>query len=175
MIVRRLLVGLLLTGLAVPALAAAPHPREPRQAREALPPIPAGSTSRVFARAESGAEPAAASPEPAESPVAASLPSLEIAARARAEFEANRAGRIDRTHYSAAMNEKITDAALADTSANLRLLGEVRRFVQVRKITQGSLAVYIFKIEGERAPTIEQVIGWNAEGKVDVLQFGVRR
>ena len=73
------------------------------------------------------------------------------------------------------MNEKITDAALADTSANLRLLGEVRRFVQVRKITQGSLAVYIFKIEGERAPTIEQVIGWNAEGKVDVLQFGVRR
>jgi hypothetical protein len=174
MIVRRLLVGLLLTGLAVPALAAAPHPREPRQVRDSLPPIPAGSTGRVFARAESGAEPPGPA-EPAESPVAASIPSAEIAARARAEFEANRAGRIDRAHYTAELNEKITDAALAEASANLRRLGEVRRFVQVRKVTQGSLAVYVFKIECERAPAIEQTIGWNAAGKVDVLAFGLPR
>jgi hypothetical protein len=175
MIVRRLLVGLLLTGLAAPALAAAPHPREPRQVRDTLPAIPARSTGRVFARADSGTEPSAGPAEPAESPVAASIPSAEIAARARAEFEANRAGRIDRTHYTAALNAAITDAALADASANLRRLGEVRRFVQVRKVTYGGTALYVFKIECERAPAIEQTIGWNPEGKVDVLAFGLPR
>jgi hypothetical protein len=173
MIARRLLVGLLLTGLAAPALAAAPHPREPRKVVDTLPPISAASTSRVFARADSGAE--VSPPEAAESPVAASVPSPEIAARARVEFEANRAGRIDRTHYSAEMNEKITETALADAAAGLRRLGEIRRFVQVRKISFGGTAVYVFKVECERAPAIEQVIGWNAAGKVDYLQFGPAR
>ena len=172
MIVRRLLVGLLLTGLAVPALGAAPHPRPPRQARDTLPPIPAASSGRVFARAESAEAPA---PEPAESPVAASLPSLEIAARARAEFEANRSGHIERAHYSADLNEKITDAALADASAALRRLGEVRRFVQIRKVTFGTATVYVFKIEGEHGAAIEQLIGWDAAGKVDLLRFGLPR
>jgi hypothetical protein len=174
MIVRRLLVGLLLTGLAAPALAAAPPHRELRPPREAPLTIPGSAIGRVLVRADAGPEgPAAA--EPAESPVAASLPSPEIAARARAEFEANRAGRIDRTHYTSELNEKITDAALADAAASLRRLGEVRRFVQVRKVTNGAAALYVFKIECEHAPAIEQTIGWNAAGKVDVLQFGLPR
>ena len=175
MIVRRLLVGLLLTGLAVPALAAAPHPHEPRKVLDTLPPIAAASTGRVFARADAGAEALRRTGSCRVPGCRVRSPRPEIAARARAEFEANRAGRIDRTHYSAEMNEKITEAALADAAASLRPLGEVRRFVQVRKVTHGAAAVYVFKVECERAPAIEEVIGWNAAGKVDYLQFGPAR
>ena len=145
MIVRRLLAGVLLAGLAAPTL---------------------------------GAEPAAApsaEPSPAASGPAASIPSPEIAARARAVFEANRAGKIDRTAYSADMNAKITDAGLARVAAELRGLGEVKSFVQVRKITMGTLVVYVFRIETEKPPVVEETISWDAAGKIDLLQFGPAR
>jgi hypothetical protein len=157
MIVRRLLAGVLLVGLAVPTLGAARY-------------------ARVTARAE--AEPPApppAEPSPAASGPAASIPSPEIAARARAVFEANRAGKIDRTAYSAEMSAKITDDGLARVAAELRALGNVKSFVQVRKITMGTLVAYVFRIEAEKPPIVEETISWDAAGKIDVLQFGPAR
>jgi hypothetical protein len=138
--------------------------------------LPLGTGSRVFARAE--AEPPAATAEPsptASSGPAASVPSPEIAARARAAFEANRAGKIDRTAYSAEMSAKITDAGLARVAAELRSLGDVKSFVQVRKITMGSLVAYVFRIETEKPPVVEETISWDAAGKIDLLQFGPAR
>jgi hypothetical protein len=142
MIVRRLLAGVLLAGLAVPTLGAEP-PLAP-----------------------------SAEPSPAASGPAASIPSPEIAARARAAFEANRAGKIDRAAYSAEMSAKITDDGLAHVAVELRALGTVKTFVQVRKITMGALVAYVFRIESEKPFAVEETISWDAAGKIDVLQFG---
>ena len=182
MIVRRLLAGVLLAGLAVPTLGAAPHPRVTPSSQNAAQRLPLGTGSRVFARAEAepaapSAEPAApsAEPSPAASGPAASIPSPEVAARARAAFEANRVGKIDRAAYTADMNAKITDAGLARVAAELRSLGEVKSFVQVRKITMGTLVAYVFRIETEKPPVVEQTISWDSAGKIDLLQFGPAR
>ena len=145
MIVRRLLAGVLLAGLATPSVAAEP-PAAP------------------------SAEPSAAAPGPA-----ASIPSPEIAARARAAFEANRAGKIDRTAYTAAMNALISADGLARVAAELRALGTVKSFVQVRKITMGLAVAYVFRIETDKPPPVEQTISWDDSGKIDLLQFGPAR
>jgi hypothetical protein len=142
MIVRRLLAGVLLAGLAVPTLGA-----------------------------ESPAAPSA-EPSPAASGPAASMPSPEIAARARAVYEANRAGKIDRTAYSAEMSARITEDGLARVATELRALGNVKSFVQVRKITMGASVAYVFRIETDKPPVVEETIGWDAAGKIDMLQFG---
>ncbi|MDB5069179.1 MAG: hypothetical protein JWM87_290 [Candidatus Eremiobacteraeota bacterium] len=179
MIVRRLLTGVLLAGLTAPLLAAAPHAREPRAPRETIPAPPPGVMTRVFARAEAAdpsPAPAATSPAPTaeDAPVAASVPSPETAARARAVFDAYRAGKIDRAQYTTGMNARITDSALAEAMAALKSLGTVKAFTQVRKVTQGAQVVYVFRVECEKPPVIEEAIGWNAAGKVDFLQFGAR-
>jgi hypothetical protein len=190
MIVRRLLTGVLLAGLAAPLLAAAPHAREPRAPRETIPAPPPGAVTRVFARAEA-AEPSPAPAAPAasaapagsgastapadETPGPASSPSAETAARARAEFEANRTGKIDRTRYTADMNARISDTALAEAASALKALGAVKSFTQVRKVTQGTQVLYVFRIECEKPPVIEEAIAWNAAGKIDFLQFGAAR
>jgi hypothetical protein len=116
-----------------------------------------------------------AEPSPAAAGPAASIPSPEIAVRARAAFEANRAGKIDRTAYSADMNAKITDDGLARVATELRALGTVKSFVQVRKITMGTLVAYVFRIETDKPPAVEQTISWDAAGKIDLLQFGPAR
>ncbi|MBV8581332.1 MAG: hypothetical protein JOZ86_11970 [Candidatus Eremiobacteraeota bacterium] len=181
MIVRRLLAGVLLAGLAVPTLAAAPHAGPPRSA-----PVLALPTSgnRVFARADAAYADASPSPAPSASPAAssapgspfpASTPSAEVAAKARAVFDANRAGAIDRTQYTDAMNTIITAAALAQTAAQLSALGEVKRFTQVRKVTQGALTLYVFRVELAKPPAIEQAIAWDADGRVQYLSFGPAR
>lgn len=170
MIVRRLLAGALLTGLAVPTLGAAPHPRA-TPFPPAAQPLLLGTGSRVFARAEAE-PPAPAEPTPPASVPAASMPSPEIAARARAVFEANRTGKLERSAYTSQLNAKITDAELARVSAGLRSIGEVKSFVQVRKITMGSMVAYVFRIEAEKPPVIEEAISWDAAGKIEFLQFG---
>lgn len=177
MMVRRLLAGVLLAGLAVPALGAAPHAHEPRTPpRQAIPAPPRAMTARVFARADADADPSPApTAEPALPPPVLSSPSPEIAARARAEFEANRSGKIDRAHYTSEMNARISDTALAEASSALKALGAVKGFVQVRKITQGASTLYVFRIECEKPPVVEESIAWNAAGKVDYLQFGPAR
>jgi hypothetical protein len=169
MIVRRLFAGLLLTGLAAPALASAPHPRELHPADVVQLPV---TSSRVFMRAEAADDAESPAPGPA---TAASIPSPEIAARARLVFEANRAGKIDRAQYTDEMNGYIDDKALATASAQLTGLGEVKSFNQVRKITQGHTTVYVFRIDFVKGTTIEEAVGWNAAGKVAFLQFTAPR
>jgi hypothetical protein len=51
----------------------------------------------------------------------------------------------------------------------------VKSFVQVRKITMGAIVAYVFRIETEKPPVVEETIGWDAAGKVDLLQFGPAR
>lgn len=163
MIMRRLLAGLLLTGIAAPALASGPPPRDPHPAQ--IVQLPA-TGARVFARADAtddGSTP--------PSGYVASMPSPEVAARARSVFDDNRAGKIDRAQYTDQVNGYIDDKSLAAAASQLSGLGDVKSFNQVRKITQGRQIVYVFRIDFVKAASIEEVIGWNAAGKVDFLQF----
>jgi hypothetical protein len=173
MIVRRLLAGVLLAGLAVPTLGAAPHARvAPQNAAQRL---PLGSGSRVFARADAEPPPApSAEPAPAAGP-AASMPSPETASRARAVFDANRSGKIERSAYTPELSAKITDAGLSHVAAGLRSIGEVRRFVQVRKVTVGATVAYVFRIEADKPPVLEETVAWDAAGKIEYLEFGPAR
>ncbi|MDB5092756.1 MAG: hypothetical protein JWO85_857 [Candidatus Eremiobacteraeota bacterium] len=177
MFVRRFLAGVLLAGLAASTLAAAP--RDSRQTKADQPATPPpGMGVRVFARADAHGEvaqapsPAAAASGAPASGAGPAGPSLEIAQRARAEFEAHRAGKIDRSHYTPEMNGVITDARLAEAATELQTLGMVKSFVQVRRITHGGSSMYVFRIECDNAPVVEETIGWNADGKVDYLAFG---
>ncbi|HEX3462728.1 MAG TPA: hypothetical protein VHS78_01575 [Candidatus Elarobacter sp.] len=166
-----MLTGMILAGLGTPMLAAAPLPAPP----------PGVTASRVFARAEAEPGPAASgAPSPAAAPAAdeapprpavASTPSPQIAARARAELEANRNGKVDRTHYTDDMAARMTDSSVAEVASSLKALGPVKSFTQVRKITQGALTLYVFRVEFEKPPVVEEAIAWNAAGKVDFLQF----
>ena len=179
MFVRRFLAGVLLAGLAASTLAAAP--RESRQTKVAQPALPPpGMGIRVFARADAHGEVAQTAPSPAAAPSGMPAPDLgtpagpspEIAQRARAEFEAHRAGKIDRSHYTPEMNGVITDARLAQAATELQTLGMVKTFVQVRRISHGGSSMYVFRIECDNAPVVEETIGWNTAGKVDYLAFG---
>ena len=84
-------------------------------------------------------------------------------------------GKIDRSGYTAELNGKMTDAGVARVAMELRALGEVKAFTQIRKITQGTLSVYVFRIEFDKPQAIEEAIGWDAAGRIDVLQFGLAR
>jgi hypothetical protein len=178
MFVRRFLAGVLLAGLAASTLAVAP--RESRHSKVDQPaPPPPGMGIRVFARADALGV-AQTSPSPSAAPSGAPASELltpaetspEIAQRARAEFDAHRAGKIDRSHYTPEMNGVITDARLAQAATELQTLGAVKNFAQVRRITNGGTSVYVFRIECENAPVLEETIGWNGAGKVDYLSFG---
>jgi hypothetical protein len=174
MIVRRLIAGLLSAGLGTgalgaTALASGPRPRAARPAE--LVQLPTMG-SRALARADSAdeADPTA----PSTAPVA-SLPSPEIAARARAVFDANRVGKIDRSQYTEQMNGRIDDKSLAAAAVQLGSLGDVKSFNQVRKITQGNRTLSVFRIDFVNGGTIEQAIGWDSAGKVAFLQFAPAR
>ncbi|HEY4439037.1 MAG TPA: hypothetical protein VGN14_01215 [Candidatus Elarobacter sp.] len=170
MVGRRFAGCALLVGLAVPIMGSAPHGQRTLKSDVAIIPAP-GMGTRVFARAESSGDAGTASPQP--TPIVAASPSPEIAARARAEFEANRAGKIDRDRYTAEMNAIITDDTLARAAAELRTLGTVKSFAQVRRISTPTRTMYVFRIEfaGDGALPIEESIGWNAAGKVAYLAF----
>jgi hypothetical protein len=174
---RRLVGCLLLVGLAVPVLGASPHAHRGVKGDVAIAP-PVGMGTRVFARSESGGDAASASPAPSpvaapDGPGPAASPSPEIAARARSEFDANRAGKIDRAHYTAELNGVITDDLLASAAATLRSLGPVKTFVQIRRISSKGQTVYVFRIEFDGAsPAIEEMVGWDTAGKVAFLSFG---
>ena len=182
MTVRRFLAGVLLVGLAAPTLAAAP--RDIRSPKTDAPPAPPpGMGTRVFARADALGPLAQTPPPPAPFPSGApasdpgpTVASLaEIALRARAEFDAHRAGKIDRSHYTSEMNGVITEARLVHASSELQSLGMVKNFVQVRRITHAGSSIYVFRIECDNAPVVEETIAWDAAGKIDYLSFGPAR
>lgn len=173
MMVRRVLASGLLGLLAVPLVSAAPRPADTRTLRA----VPAGPTrsARVFARADSADPAGATSDDASAAPPVATPPSPEVAARARAEFEADRSGKLDRSRYSDDLNAQLNDGAFSRRAAALRMLGEVKSFTQVRKISHGAATVYVFRIVCENPPLIEETIAWNEAQKVDYLQFGLVR
>lgn len=181
MIVRRLLAGVVLAGLAVPALAAAPHAREPKA-------IPArfdvAMGNRVFARADSGSEliaqtsPAPSNPAPPPSP-APSAPAASPSATtglpsasptpaslgaAQTEFLAFQSGKVDRTHYNAASNAEFTDAKIAQVSAGLKSLGTFKDITQLERAERQSLTIFVYRVRAEGG-IVQMLLAVDKDGK----------
>lgn len=147
MLDRRLRGALLAAILAAPLIAAAPR------------------GTRVLARAE------AASPAPSPSPSPSSSPAPHDPARtakARAEYEAWRAGTVDLTHYVAQGREQI--AAEPQTHETLDALGKLKRFAFVRTLAAGGQTVDVYRAEAAHG-ALEELIGWNAEGRIHTIVF----
>jgi len=86
------------------------------------------------AGAPSGAD--AADPQPAASaaapqalPTAAPDEDTAITARARTEFLSLQQGKIDRTHYSKAASDALTDTMLAQVAPQLQAAGDIKNLI----------------------------------------------
>jgi hypothetical protein len=192
MIVRRLLAGVLLASIAVPALAAAPHGQ--RQKADPLP-VVVGMGTRVFARADgqtvaqASASPtpaASGSPAPGDSPVpapagsgmpaprasaspAAANPAPGTAEAARVEFISWQDRRITYSHYISEAREAFPPLTVATISLQrLKPLGMLKSFTQVAG--GPSHGVYQFRAVCENG-TIDMVISWNDSGKIQFIAF----
>lgn len=182
MIVRRFLAGVVLAGLAVPALAAAPHAREPKSLPDAYMVALGG---RVFARAEAGSEfqaQAASTPSSAPSPAsappaAASSGATPIASptpaslgAAQVEFLAFQTGKIDRTHYDAAANTDLTDAKVTQASAGLKTLGDFKDITQLERADRQGLIIYLYRVRAQSG-TVQMVLAVDKDGKIAGIFF----
>jgi hypothetical protein len=94
----------------------------------------------IAAGVPSGAH-AAADPQPATSatapqalPTAAPDEDLAISARAKAEFLALQAGKIERSHYSKSASDALTDALLAQVAPQLKAAGDIKSMIYQGKI-----------------------------------------
>ncbi|HTW82992.1 MAG TPA: hypothetical protein VMD91_02855 [Candidatus Sulfotelmatobacter sp.] len=110
-----------------------------------------------------------ASPATAPGPVATIDPAQT--ARARAEFDAWRTGTIDRSHYDAQLNAKISDADISDMGGHLRTVGTIASFTQLQRGTQNGSNYFVYKIVGSVPPPIAMVISFDTAGKVDGISF----
>ncbi|MGD0051928.1 MAG: hypothetical protein ABSD03_08920 [Vulcanimicrobiaceae bacterium] len=116
--------------------------------------------------AAASALPAAASPGPT-----ATIDPAQTA-RARAEFDAWRSGAIDRSHYDAALNAKISDGNVAEMASALRTLGPIASFSQLQRGAENSgSAYYIYKVVGGTPPPLAMYISFDASGKIDGIAF----
>jgi hypothetical protein len=186
MIVRRLLAGVLLASIAVPALAAAPHGH--RQKAEPVPVI-VGMGTRVFSRADGEsvaqaspgppASPAASaspapggSPPPAGSSAPAASPTPASLGAARAEYEAWMNGKIDRSHYTAEANTGLTDAVVAQVSGGLKPAGAVQDITQTqRSEPQPGVTRYVYRVRTASNVVVEMLLAVDASGKYAGIFF----
>jgi hypothetical protein len=129
----------------------------------------------MLAVAQAGPSPApsaTARPEnPEASPPVAATPSAEVAARARLVFDQIRNDTLDRSQFTSGMDARLDAHGLSDLSGALRALGTVKSFDQNRRVSHGPASIYVFRIVCERAPILEEAIGFAADGKIDYLSF----
>ncbi len=149
MTVRRLLGGALLVGLAASTLGAGPGPYG----------------VRVLARAASG------SSMTPSSPAAVLAPAAAITAQARAQLDAWRSGKIDRTVYDAAANALVTAAVIAQVRTALSALGELKTFAYVRTVNHNGVTAYVYRFTAAKPPTLTETIGFDPDGKIAGILF----
>ncbi|HTJ26420.1 MAG TPA: hypothetical protein VMA36_09650 [Candidatus Limnocylindria bacterium] len=142
MIARRHLASGLLVGLAVPLLAAAPTP--------------------------------APSPSPVATPAmgaAASIPSPELAAKARVEFDAWQHGKVDLNRYLPAVRRQFDAMTVTDVSTHvLAPLGSLTSFTQIRRTTFQGMSLYVFRAVCANG-AVDQMISWDDAGRVIFILF----
>jgi hypothetical protein len=174
----RLLAALFTMTVALPLIAAGPRPQPLAPAPPAAAPASIDLAARVLARADSAdaaptAAPSAAAPSPTPAPAMspAPTPAPAMSAAARAEFEAWQSGKIDLTHYIPEAKAQFTDSAVSQISAQyLHPLGAVKTFGYVRQMTVQGMTVYVYLATCANG-SLEELISWNADGKVQFIFF----
>jgi len=114
----------------------------------------------------------AATASPAASMAPAPVPAGDAAAEARAKdwLHQVQVGKIDRSQLDAKMNSALTDSLLAQVSGQLGPLGEPTSFTQSRKVTQGSITAYVYKVVFPQI-TLAETIAFDPDGKIGGLLF----
>jgi hypothetical protein len=119
-----------------------------------VPPVAA-----VIAQAPSTAAPAT----PAAPATAAD--DAAVTARAKNWFNQIQIGTIDRSQLDAKMNAALTDATLAQVSAQIAPLGNPSVFTLSKKMTQGSVTAYVFVVEFPKVMLYE-TFALDPDGKI---------
>jgi hypothetical protein len=70
-----------------------------------------------------------------------------VTARAKDWFHQIQTGKIDRSQLDDKMNAALTDSKLAQVSAQLSPLGNPSAFTLSKKMTQGSVNIYVFALQ----------------------------
>jgi CubicO group peptidase (beta-lactamase class C family) len=104
----------------------------------------------------------APSPAPGEDP--------KITALARAQFDALRSGTLERSAFTAAMNDALTPELIERARASLADLGPAFRFTFVSRSKQGTVDTYVYKIDCTQGAARE-LLTVDAAGKIAGLYF----
>jgi len=125
-------------------------------------------------------------PAAAQSPAPASSPAVEnptVTTLARAQVEAFRAGKIDRTQYTADANTHLTDTLVSQVSQVLARGGAVRAFSYSGNSQQSGIAVAQYAVTFDKPIAIPEMpqlpttadwlesIATDASGKISFLLF----
>jgi hypothetical protein len=103
--------------------------------------------------------------------VAASIPSPELAAKARAEFNAWQSGKIDLDRYLPAVRGRFGAATVTDISAHvLAPLGSLTSFTQIRRTTYEGMSLYVFRAVCANG-AVEQMMSWDDAGRILFIFF----
>ena len=132
-----------------------------------------GAALPVAVSAQASPSPAPATASPAASPSPAAIDPA-VVARAKAEFLAWQSGKIDRSHYSAAVNTGIPDATVWQIASQLRTFGDFVSLAPQNKsaAVQGgvTLTVYDFLVTCKGGNIAYRLV-INPSDKIDGIFF----
>ena len=139
--------------------------------RRLLLPLVAGlATAPAAAQSAPPAPPSAPSAVTSPGPAATIDPAQT--ARARAEFVAWRKGTIDRSHYDATLNAKISDGNVTEMASALRTLGTIVGFSQLQRgASESGSSYFIYKVVGGTPPPFAMYIAFDPSGKIAGIAF----
>jgi hypothetical protein len=93
-----------------------------------------------------------------------------VTATARAQFEAVTSGVLDRTVYTAALNEGLTPELIEQVRASLAALGPAIAFTFVSRANDGRYETYVYKVQCTQG-SVRESFSLDAEGKIAGLYF----
>jgi hypothetical protein len=110
----------------------------------------------IIAQAYPTASPTAAATTPADA---------AVAARAKDWLHQIQSGKIDRSQLDDKMNAALTDTKLAQVSTQVAPLGDPSSFTLYRKVTNGSLSIYVYQVVFP-SMTLYETFAFDADGKI---------
>jgi len=125
-------------------------------------------TTVVAQAAPTAAPTAASTASPTTAPSGADA---AVTARAKDWFHQIQTGKIDRSQLNTKMNTALTDTMLANVSSQLAPLGDPTALTFDKKTSQGTIAVYVFKVQFPSI-TLYETFAVDPDGKIAGLYLG---
>jgi len=105
------------------------------------------------------------SPIPSATTAAAAASDPAVMARAKDWLHQIQIGKVDRSQLTDKMNAALTDATLSQVSSQIGSLGAPTSFTLTKKLTQGSLTIYIYTVAFPSL-TISETFVLDQDGKI---------